>query len=153
MYPQPGRALNMLATIVFAHDLRSIMLPRRPTRNLDSLGIRLQLTQPFHQRTSHNGSPAVWGLHDFNIRIDGGSNGLAEIGVLAKTSDQEDRFYLFVGGCDLAADEGDDFVDDRVEHVFHVGACHLEFSASDALRWVVGQSRDFDILAHELRLL
>ena len=94
----------MLAAIIFAHDLGTIVLPGRPSRDLDSFRIRFQLAEPFHEGTPDDGSPAVWRLHDFDGRVNSRTDGFAKVRVLAETTDQEDSLDFLLCGGDLASD-------------------------------------------------
>ena len=114
------------------------MFPRRPRRDFHPLRIRFQLAKTLHQRASHDRRPAIGRLHDFDGRIDGRADGFAEVGILAEAADEKDGLDFLLGGGDLAADEGDDFVDDGVEDGFDLGAGHFELAASDSLGWIVG---------------
>ena len=118
------------------------MLPGRPRRDFDSLRIWFQLAKTFHQRTSHDRRPAIGRLHNFDSRVDGRTDGLAEVGVLTKSAYEKYRLDLLLGGSDLATDQCYDFVDDGIEDGLDLGAVHLELTASDSLGWIVGQSGD-----------
>ena len=100
----PACGLCMLATIISAHDLGTIVFPRSPGRDFDSLGVRFQLAETFHQGASDDRCPAIGRLHDFDGRVNGCADGLAEIGVLAKTADEEDSLDFLLSGGDLATD-------------------------------------------------
>ena len=132
----------MLAAVILAHDLRTVMFPSRSSRDLDSLRVWFQLTETLHQGASDDRSPAIWGLHDFGGGVNGRTDGFAKVGVLANTTDQQHGLDLLLSGSDLAPDQCDDFVHNGIEDGFDLGAVHLELATSDALGWIIGQSRD-----------
>ena len=132
----------MLAAIILAHDLCTIMLSCRPACYLDSLRIWFQLAKSLHQGTSNDRGPAVRRLHDLDSRINGCTDSLSKIGTLSKTADEENRFDFLLGGSNLTSDQCYDFVHDRIEDGFDLGTVHLELAPSDTLGWIVGQSGD-----------
>ena len=100
----PACGLCMLAAIISAHDLGAIVFPCSPRRDLDSLCVRFQLAETFHQGASDDRCPAVGRLHDFDGWVNGRADALAEVGILAETTDEENGFDFLLGRSDLAAD-------------------------------------------------
>ena len=132
-----GAALSVPRAVIFAHDFSAVVLPRAPGLYFDSFCCRRELGEPLHERATHDGCPAIGWLHDFDTGVDGGADGFAEIGILAKAANHEDGVDFLAGSGDLAADEGDDFLDDRLEDLGDFSAGHAEFAAADALVGVV----------------
>ena len=79
--------------VVFTHDLGPIMFPRHAGLDFHSLGLRRQSGEAFHESAAHDGRPAIWGLHYFDVRGDAGADGFAEVGGLAEAADEEDGFH------------------------------------------------------------
>ena len=100
----PACGLCMLATVVSTHYLGTVVFPRSPRRDLDSLCVRFQLAETFHQGASYDRCPAVRRLHDFDGRVNCRTDGLAEVGILAETTNEEDSFDFLLSSGNLSAD-------------------------------------------------
>ena len=134
--PEAGR-FRVPRGVVLAHDLGAVVLPCRSSCDLDSLCRWGQLAEAFHEGAADDGSPAVWRLHHFDVRVDVRADGFAEVGILAEAADHEHGVDALVGRCDLAFYQGDDFLDNRLEYLRYFSAGHTEFSSANALRGIV----------------
>lgn len=132
-YLPPARGFGMLAAIILAHNLGTIMLSGGPARDLDPLGVRFQLAKSLHQGAANHGRPAVRRLHDFDRRINSCTNGLAKIRILSKSADKKYRFNFLLGSSDLTSDECYNLFDNGIEDRFDLSAAHFELAPSDTL--------------------